>query len=127
MKFAVTRPTEIEVTKVRIECGYICEYDEIPETMVGKGVFSCYVWMETGEITFPKNIGPCRVHIKARDAGVYTLIGADNLPIATLQDYVPHGVVPGSYGDYIELEIDENNFITNWPGNPDISAWFQEG
>lgn len=82
--------------------------------------------IDTGAITgWPK--GDKRsMHVKVCDAGFYKLINSDGELIATKCGYVPNGVVPGAYGDYVELEIDENGIITNWPKNPDISEFFRE-
>ena len=40
------------------------------------------------------------------------------------QEYVPHGVVPGEYGDYIHLNIDSDGTIANWPKKPNVKAFF---
>ena len=42
-----------------------------------------------------------------------------------VQDYVPHGVVPGEYGDYVILKIDKGR-IVNWPAKPDVSEFFNQ-
>lgn len=47
--------------------------------------------------------------------------------LATLEnEYVPNGIVPGEYGDYIDLKINADGIITNWPKNPDCSKFFPE-
>ena len=64
---------------------------------------------------------------KVVDCGTYTLCDYALNTIAQLkEEYVPHGVVPGEDGDYIELNIDKNGIITNWPKNPDVSKFFPE-
>ena len=40
-------------------------------------------------------------------------------------EYVPLGVVPGAYDDYVSLCIDENGIIANWPKKPDVSEFFK--
>lgn len=82
--------------------------------------------IDTGAITGWPQGDKRTMHVKVCDAGVYKLIASDGDLIATKSGYVPNGVVPGSYGDYVELEIDENGIITNWPKHPDISEFFQE-
>ena len=71
---------------------------------------------------------PCgqkrHMHVKVCDEGLYTLYDAEGHQVARLDGYVPHGVVPGEYGDYVILDIDENGTITNWPKQPDISEFF---
>lgn len=59
------------------------------------------------------------IHFKVCDAGSYYLKDQDgNVVLKREDDYVPNELVPGSYGDYIEMHIDENGKITNW--NPSL-------
>ena len=62
------------------------------------------------------------------DQGVYSLIDDKGSVEAELdREYVPHGIVPGQYGDYISLKIHGGRgIITNWPKKPDISEFFPE-
>lgn len=54
-------------------------------------------------------------YMKITDQGTYTLLDADGKELVTLEDaYVPNNLLPGEYGDYLELEIDETGKITNW-------------
>jgi hypothetical protein len=39
--------------------------------------------------------------------------------IHEIQDYVPHEIVPGEYGDYVELEINSDGAIDNWEVDAD--------
>jgi hypothetical protein len=64
------------------------------------------------------------MHVKVCDAGIYTLYDDRAEEVARIAGYVPHGVVPGDYGDYVILDIDENGVITNWPKLPDVSEFF---
>lgn len=60
------------------------------------------------------------LYMKVTDSGVYTIYDLDMNELAKLNDYVPHGIVPGEYGDYVNLEIDETGHILNWsPRNLD--------
>lgn len=65
------------------------------------------------------------VHLKVCDSGTYNLLNYEGEIEGSVDlNYVPHGVVPGSYGDYIELEINEGGIITNWPKNICVSSFF---
>lgn len=56
-----------------------------------------------------------RLSMKVCDEGCYELLTEDGRSISKLDnDYVPNRLLPGEYGDYIDLEIDENGVITNW-------------
>tara|TARA_R110000772_G_scaffold249530_2_gene363931 strand:+ start:70321 stop:70683 length:363 start_codon:yes stop_codon:yes gene_type:complete len=61
------------------------------------------------------------IHAKVVDEGSYVVFDKNHKKVCGLKnECVPHEVIPGRYGDYIDLEI-ENGIITNWPKNPDFS------
>lgn len=65
------------------------------------------------------------MHMKVVDGGTYVLLDRDGKVLADLAgEYVPHGLIPGEYGDYIILEIDESGKITNWPRRPHLDDFF---
>lgn len=55
------------------------------------------------------------IHFKVCDGGSYYLKDAEgNIVLKREDDYVPNELIPGSYGDYIIMEVDENGKISNW-------------
>ncbi|QEL01614.1 hypothetical protein FKG96_12610 [Olivibacter sp. LS-1] len=67
------------------------------------------------------------VHYKVCDDGYYILLDDKGEPVLSLEnDYVPNKLVPGHYGDYIEMEIDQTGKITNWPSHPSLSDFMEE-
>ena len=40
------------------------------------------------------------------------------------EDYVPNALIPGEYGDYIIMNIDENGKIAEWETPADLSDFF---
>jgi len=63
--------------------------------------------------------------MKVTDCGSYTLFDEkQNIVGEIFDDYCPNALIPGEYGDYINLKIDENGIITNWLSNPDVSEFF---
>lgn len=75
--------------------------------------------MDSGVIrNWPKGT-TASVHFKVCDGGSYFLKDADgNVVLSREDDYVPNELIPGSYGDYIEMQIDENGKIADW--NPSL-------
>jgi hypothetical protein len=61
--------------------------------------------------------------MKVNDSGTYILRDGSGDIIAERDDYVPHGIIPGEYGDYVDLKINEVGKITNWPKNIDLSGF----
>jgi len=134
MKAKIKIEKEVEITKVHIQIQprYIGDShdDDMPSDFPGlcsnKQTWAAVVDIDTGIIaSWPQGIAR-KMHVKVCDAGLYTLFDADGNSVARIDGYVPHGVVPGSYGDYVELTIDENGKITNWPAKPDISEFFSD-
>lgn len=65
--------------------------------------------------------------MKVVDTGTYKLIGRSGEALAEkIGDYVPNHLIPGEYGDYINLEINEAGRITNWPSRPSLEDFFPD-
>jgi hypothetical protein len=132
MKATVKIEKEVEIRAVKIDIAprHIgdSEDDDMPTDFPllneAKTEWSAMVNIDTGQIGgWP--IGEVReMYVKVCDTGTYSLMEADGSTIAKIDGYVPNGVVPGECGDYVDLKIDANGFITNWPKHPDISAFF---
>lgn len=126
MKMTVKRPVEIDVRFVRIVAAVRYNEEDIPNDFPFRrgDVWDVTVDVETGKILdWP---GPAaNVHMKVCDEGTYHLLGASNEVLATIEnDYVPNGVVPGSFGDYIEMKIAADGTVTNWPKRPSFDSFF---
>ncbi len=126
MKIKVTRPVEIDVKYVRIVAAVRYDEEDIPNDFPGRrgDVWEVTVDIETGKILdWP---GPAfDVHMKVCDQGSYYLLDAEQKVLAAIEDnYVPNDLVPGSYGDYIEMNIAEDGTVTNWPKLPDVDEFF---
>ena len=65
--------------------------------------------------------------MKVCDQGDYRLLDREfNLVKRIEDDYVPNALIPGEYGDYIHLKINEFGVITNWPKNPEVTDFFPD-
>jgi hypothetical protein len=72
--------------------------------------------IDTGVITNWTKGVKANVHFKVCDGGSYFLKDANGKVVLSREDdYVPNELIPGSYGDYIEMSIDENGKITPSP------------
>ena len=135
MKFKVKRPIEIELKYISI--GFPVDADDIEEDNLADLIdpdhpnwLEFRVDIETGKIQdFRGNPDESYdIYVKVVDQGVYQLIDEKGSVEAELdREYVPHGIVPGQYGDYVSLKIHGGRgIITNWPKKPDISEFFPE-
>lgn len=77
--------------------------------------------IETGKIYDWPQGKTLDMYMKVCDSGSYSLRNAAGFVVATRNDYVPHGIIPGEYGDYVDLKIDATGKITNWPKKIDLS------
>lgn len=64
--------------------------------------------------------------MKVCDQGTYILFDADNNEITRIEGYVPNKLLPGKYGDYLSLDIDETGKITNWLDRPSLKDFMEE-
>jgi hypothetical protein len=64
--------------------------------------------------------------MKVCDEGVYILLDADRKEITRRTGYVPNRLLPGDYGDYLSVDIDENGKITNWLKSPSLEEFEDE-
>ena len=143
MKVTIKVPKEIEVTHILIDVPVEYGEEDIPNdfplrlqmpplqrtTALGKPLtndrWKARVNIDTGKIEgWPADAGAQELYMKVNDAGTYTLLDGVLMLKALDREYVPNGVVPGEWGDYIDLKIAADGTITNWPKKPDLSAFF---
>ena len=130
MKVQVERTMNVEydIATVRLELAVRHGDDDMPDDFpFRKGeMWRVDVDANTGRIKdWPKGLAH-ELYMKVVDCGTYTLLDPTGAQLAIIEnDYVPHGVVPGKYGDYVDLKINEDGVITNWPKRFDIEAFFR--
>ncbi len=64
--------------------------------------------------------------MKVCDEGIYILLDADRKEITRRNGYAPNRLLPGNYGDYLSLDVDENGKITNWLKSPSLEDFEDE-
>lgn len=126
MKVQVTRHIEVDVKAVIIDIPVRYDEEDIPNDFpLREGDrWKATINVETGQIQDWPQGKSGSFDMKVCDEGTYTLIDQEGNEVAKIdEDYVPNGLVPGSYGDYVELDIDENGIVTNWKDHPDFSEF----
>lgn len=129
MKVEVYKPVELEIHTVRIEVEL---HDDVSESLPkhlfnDDGELDLLIEVDTGKVVSWQGSEPVNIHDKVRDNGVYTLFGSDGLEVVKIDNYyVPNNLIPGDYGDYINLEINSDGFVTNWPKYPSVLEFFPE-
>lgn len=67
------------------------------------------------------------VSMKVCDSGSYFLLDNVGEIVGSIeQDYVPNHLVPGEYGDYVNLDIGKDGFVKNWPKRPSLEDFFPD-
>ncbi|MBF0803326.1 MULTISPECIES: hypothetical protein [unclassified Neisseria] len=129
MKIEVLKPVEIEVYAVRINAALDEESAEtVPDFLLQDGGdFEILIEIDTGRVVGWQGNVPVRIADKLSDSGTYTLLDKDMNHIARLEhEYVPNRLIPGDYGDYINLKINAEGCVENWPKQPDVSEFFEK-
>jgi hypothetical protein len=127
MKITALIPTEIDVAKLHIEAAVNYDEEEITSDFPGRtgNLWRATIDVDTGKIEdWPGRVE--KMHLTVKDEGSYYLFDRDGKCVGNRQaNYVPHGIVPGSYGDTIELDICADGTVKNFRRNPDFSEFFQ--
>ena len=127
MKTTVMRPVEVEIVAVKIHVAVRYGTDDMPMDFPGRegDMWRITVDIDTGKIDgWPKGVER-DLYMKVCDDGSYYLLDGENRCVAGLEnEYVPHGVVPGEFGDYIDLHIQPDGVIENWPTYPNVDEFF---
>lgn len=124
MKLKIKTTVEARWLDVTIPIRDHGEDDDMPaDAPLRKGnTWSCRIDLNEGQILgWPG--GTLAFCEKVRDQGVYVLRDGATKQLAMIEDYVPNSLLPGEYGDYLELNIDGTGKITNWLKNPSLAAF----
>lgn len=129
MKIEILVKKEVEITKVKVDVAVRYDEEDIPKDFPFRigNMWSAIIDIDKGEIIdWPKG-KKGNLSMKVCDQGSYFLLDADgNTVLSIEQDYVPNKLLPGEYGDYIDLHINENGTITNWYSEPSLSDFITE-
>lgn len=131
MKVLIPTTKYIEITHVLVTLPVRYEEEDIPNDFPlrqGKK-WEAKIEIDTGKILgWPEGQAGEIEYMKVCDEGTYQLLDADGkIVLEIVQNYVPHGVIPGEYGDYVTLKINGQGIITNWPKRPDICEFLKGG
>lgn len=118
MKFdvAVKRAETIYADAIRMVLPYD-EDDGVPDGIPGADgeLLTITVKLDTGRVVADwRATDKLDLTLKVRDLGAYYLLDEAGKVIASIEDnYVP-SCVPGSYGDYVELDIGGDGIVKDW-------------
>ena len=129
MKTTLKIEREFDIKTVKVDVAVRYDEEDIPNDFPLRDgdMWSAFIDIETGKIEgWP--IGESgRLQMKVCDEGSYYLLDENRDCIKSIEEgYVPNGLIPGRYGDYIDLQINEQGIITNWKKNPSFEDFQNE-
>lgn len=119
-----------EIDTLRMDLGVVDTDMPIDFPLRRGGRWCVDVDLRTGTI---KNWtgGEAQLYLKVCDDGNYTLLAGDRVVVTFQEEYVPNRLVPGCFGDYVDLSIEPDGKITNWPSQTidltDFEWWIRDG
>jgi len=129
MKAVIKIEKEVEIKIVRVEVAVRYGEEDIPKDfpMRHGDTWLANIDIDNGCVLGWPYGHKGNLSMKVCDEGSYYLYDSDwNQVLSIENDYVPNSLIPGKYGDYIDLHIDENGTITNWPKKPSIEDFIKE-
>lgn len=122
MKITVKKAVEALYLRVNVNVRY--EEEDMPNDapMRDGDTWNCLIDLkEKRVLDWPDGQALSFKDMKVCDEGTYKLFDANMLPIVERQGYVPNKLLPGAYGDYLSLDIDESGNILNWLKGANLS------
>lgn len=129
MDLTVKKIVDVPVRYLDLEVAVRYDEEDIPNDAplrVGD-LWKAVIDLEDGTVVnWPQGKTLSMDSMKVCDEGVYILRDADMQEVLRREDYVPNNLLPGEYGDYLSLKIDEAGKITNWLVYADLSDFKQD-
>ena len=129
MKAKIKIEKEVEIKMVKVDVAVRYGEDDIPKDFpLRRGdMWSAIIDIDEGKVLDWPEGKTGRLQMKVCDEGSYFLLDdKGNTVLSIEQDYVPNALIPGRYGDYIDLKISESGLILNWPNQPSISDFISD-
>lgn len=126
MKTTIKVKKEIEVKYCQLNVSVRYEDEDMPYDFPFRDgdMWNPLIDIDKGKIVDYEYDQTWKLHMKVTDSGSYYLLDKNKEVLLKIEDdYVPNKLIPGSYGDYIELDIATDGTITNWYENPSLKEF----
>jgi hypothetical protein len=128
MKVTVIKQSKVDVKSVLINVSprHLDKEEKLVPLLRGDS-WEVVVDLDSGKIrNWPK--GEEREYYwKICDRGSYHLLDiSDDIALSIINNYVPNNLLPGDYGDYLDLKINGDGVITNWLSNPTAEDFYSD-
>lgn len=120
MKVTVIKKEEVEVKFVLIDINpRHLDEEEKPVPLLVGDTWRVMVDIDSGKIHDWPQGEEREYYWKICDAGSYYLLSESQEVVLSIDNnYVPNNLLPGEWGDYLDLKINGEGVITNWLKNP---------
>jgi hypothetical protein len=129
MKTIIKVEKEVDVKMVKMDVAVRYDEEDMPNNFPWRkgDMWSVIIDIDKGQILdWPEGVAK-DIYMKVCDQGSYYLLDEQGNTVASIEnDYVPHGVIPGQYGDYIDFKIQSDGTIKNWNRNISFEDFFPE-
>lgn len=134
MKTEITFKKEVDIKHLRVHIPVRYDEEDIPKDFPlrvevpndkdGYDWWDATIEVDTGKIlNWPQGVSG-EMNMKVCDEGSYYLLDESGEILKSIeQDYAPNSFIPGEYGDYISLNINEEGIITNWYKHPRLEEF----
>lgn len=123
MKATIKVKKEIEIKYVQLNVSVRYEDEDMPFDFPFRDgeMWNPLIDIDKGQIVDFEYHERWPLHMKVTDSGSYYLLDENKEVVLKIEDdYVPNSLIPGSYGDYIEINILTDGKIENWYLKPSI-------
>lgn len=128
MKTRIPTTIEVIITHVLVNLPVRYGEEDIPNDFPLRDGdwWNAKINIDTGKIEGWPEGKTGKFYMKVVYQGTYRLVDdKGSILLSIANDYVPHGVIPGDSGDYVDFKIDAGGTITNWPKRPDIREFLK--
>ena len=128
MKVTVIEKSQVEIKSVLIDINpRHLDEEEKPVPMLIGDNWEVIVDLESGKIRDWPQGEEREYYWKICDAGSYHLLDeSDKATLSINNNYVPNNLLPGEWGDYLDLKINSEGVITNWLSNPTAEDFYKD-
>lgn len=127
MNFPVTKIVDVKYVEICVAVRYGDEDMPYDAPMRVGDKWNALIDIDQGRVIDWPQGEKLKFSMKICDEGTYILLDADENEVYRIdEDYVPNSLLPGEYGDYLSLDIDETGKITNWKNNASLCDFIRK-
>lgn len=125
IKIPTTKQVNVQYLKISIPVRYEDEDMPYDFPLRQDDLWEATINLDTNKIENWPQGQSGSFYMKVCDAGSYYLLDESKETIAEIVEYYVPKIVPGKYGDYVSMQIDDTGKILNMPDEIDFDDFFK--